>query len=87
MKLHVQRTSLALTGSLVLLIGFAGLVTPSAYAATQNVACNGDTTDDVTPSDSKKIEDALDGLLASSDPSNVLNISGNCSLTRTITLQ
>ena len=34
MKLHVQRTSLALTGSLVLLIGFAGLVTPSAYAAT-----------------------------------------------------
>ncbi len=47
MKLHVQRTSLALTGSLVLLIGFAGLVTPSAYAATQSVDCNGDTTDDV----------------------------------------
>ena len=54
----------------------------------QNVACDGDTTDeDATPSDSKKIEDALDALLASSDPSNVLNISGNCSLTRTITLQ
>jgi len=72
---------------MVLLIGFALISVPAAHAATQNITCDGDTTDDATPSDSKKIADALDAILTAADPSNTLNITGSCSLTRPITIQ
>jgi hypothetical protein len=45
------------------------------------VACDGDTSDDVTPSDAKKIRDALTTLSASPDPSHILNLSGGCTFT------
>ena len=72
--------------STFLLIGLSLIAAPAAHAATQNVTCDGDTTDDVTSSDSKKISDALDAILAAGDPGNTLNITGPCTLIRPITI-
>lgn len=73
--------------TMTLLTGFALITAPAVHAATESVACDGDTTDDATPSDSKKIADALTAILGAGDPSNILNITGTCSLTRPITIQ
>jgi hypothetical protein len=67
--------------SLALVIGFTLIQAPAAQAAVQNVACDGDTTDDATPSDTKKIRDALTAMAATSDLSHVLNLSGACAFT------
>ena len=66
--------------TMAMLIGFTLIAAPTAHAADRSVTCDG-TTDDAT------IAAALVALKTADEEFNTLDITGNCSLLHTITIQ